>query len=97
MLVVDYQYSIVFMQLYMGGNRIVYLIVINISIGIQPPVLVRVCLERAYIGLELIYDGINVDVIHSSPSQAQQDNLIKCFKTSNALYSDTFIGYFALP
>ena len=51
--------------------------------GFQPPVLVFVdCIERAKdLFHELIYDGINVDVMHSGRTQAQRDNLIKCFRT----------------
>lgn len=30
---------------------------------------------------ELIYDGLNVDVIHSERTQAQRDNVVKCFRT----------------
>lgn len=29
---------------------------------------------------ELIYDGMNVDVIHSERTQAQRDNVIKSFR-----------------
>lgn len=29
---------------------------------------------------ELIYDGLNVDVIHSERTQAQRDNIVKCFR-----------------
>ena len=30
---------------------------------------------------ELIYDGMNVDVIHSERTQAQRDNIVKCFRS----------------
>lgn len=30
---------------------------------------------------ELIYDGLNVDVIHSERTQAQRDNVVKCFRS----------------
>ena len=40
------------------------------------------CIDRAKdLFHELIYDGINVDVMHSGRTQAQRDNLIKCFRT----------------
>ena len=29
---------------------------------------------------ELIYDGLNVDVIHSERTQAQRDNVVKAFR-----------------
>ena len=38
---------------------------------------------------ELIYDGMNVDVIHSERTKAQRDNVIKSFregKVSNRAY-----------
>ncbi|XP_071848268.1 probable ATP-dependent RNA helicase DDX52 isoform X2 [Apostichopus japonicus] len=50
--------------------------------GFQPPVLIFVqSKERAKeLFHELIYDGFNVDVIHSDKSQEQRDNLIKSFR-----------------
>ena len=39
---------------------------------------------------ELIYDGMNVDVIHSERTKAQRDNVIKSFregKVSNRAYA----------
>ncbi|KAL3873510.1 hypothetical protein ACJMK2_036618 [Sinanodonta woodiana] len=50
--------------------------------GIQPPVLVFVqSKERAKeLFHELIYDGINVDVIHSDRTQLQRDNVVKSFR-----------------
>ncbi|XP_052766131.1 probable ATP-dependent RNA helicase DDX52 [Mya arenaria] len=50
--------------------------------GIQPPVLVFVqSKERAQeLFHELIYDGMNVDVIHSDRTQLQRDNVIKSFR-----------------
>lgn len=39
---------------------------------------------------ELIYDGMNVDVIHSERTKAQRDNVIKSFregKVSNRVYA----------
>ncbi|KAG1672548.1 putative ATP-dependent RNA helicase DDX52 [Nymphon striatum] len=49
---------------------------------LEPPVLVFVqTKERAKeLFRELIYDGINVDVIHSERSQQQRDNVVKCFR-----------------
>ncbi|KAH3844480.1 probable ATP-dependent RNA helicase DDX52 [Dreissena polymorpha] len=51
--------------------------------GIQPPVLVFVqSKERAKeLFHELIYDGMNVDVIHADRTQTQRDNVIKCFRS----------------
>ncbi|CAH2048905.1 unnamed protein product, partial [Iphiclides podalirius] len=50
--------------------------------GLKPPVLVFVqSKERArQLFKELIYDGINVDVIHSDRSQAQRDNVVRSFR-----------------
>ncbi|XP_058948166.2 probable ATP-dependent RNA helicase DDX52 [Pocillopora verrucosa] len=51
--------------------------------GFQPPMLIFVqSKDRAKeLFHELIYDGINVDVIHSDRTQAQRDNVVKCFRT----------------
>ena len=51
--------------------------------GFTPPMLVFVqSIERAKeLFHELIYDGLNVDVIHSERTQAQRDNVVKCFRT----------------
>ncbi|XP_068701080.1 probable ATP-dependent RNA helicase DDX52 isoform X1 [Montipora foliosa] len=51
--------------------------------GFQPPMLIFVqSKERAKeLFHELIYDGINVEVIHSERTQAQRDNIVKCFRT----------------
>uniref|UniRef100_A0A8D9A209 Probable ATP-dependent RNA helicase DDX52 n=1 Tax=Cacopsylla melanoneura TaxID=428564 RepID=A0A8D9A209_9HEMI len=51
--------------------------------GIEPPVLVFVqSKERAQeLYNELIYDGINVDVIHSDRTQTQRDNVVRSFRT----------------
>ena len=35
---------------------------------------------------ELIYDGLNVDVIHSERTQAQRDNVVKCFRSGKVQY-----------
>ncbi|XP_051173185.1 probable ATP-dependent RNA helicase DDX52 [Leptopilina boulardi] len=50
--------------------------------GITPPVLVFVqSKERAQeLFNELIYDGINVDVIHADRTQTQRDNVVRCFR-----------------
>lgn len=50
--------------------------------GICPPVLVFVqSKDRAkQLFNELIYDGINVDVIHSERTQHQRDNVVKAFR-----------------
>ncbi|XP_011297240.1 probable ATP-dependent RNA helicase DDX52 [Fopius arisanus] len=50
--------------------------------GISPPVLVFVqSKERAQeLFNELIYDGINVDVIHADRTQTQRDNVVRCFR-----------------
>ncbi|EDO37347.1 predicted protein, partial [Nematostella vectensis] len=51
--------------------------------GFTPPVLIFVqSKDRAKeLFHELIYDGINVDVIHSDRTQAQRDNIVKSFRT----------------
>lgn len=51
--------------------------------GLDPPVLVFVqSKERAReLFNELIYDGLNVDVIHSDRTQAQRDNVISSFRS----------------
>ncbi|XP_076302286.1 putative ATP-dependent RNA helicase DDX52 [Lasioglossum baleicum] len=50
--------------------------------GVLPPVLVFVqSKERAQeLFNELIYDGINVDVIHADRTQIQRDNVVRCFR-----------------
>lgn len=51
--------------------------------GLQPPVLVFVqTKERAKeLYTELVYEGINVDVIHAERSQLQRDNVVKSFRS----------------
>ncbi|XP_031560246.1 probable ATP-dependent RNA helicase DDX52 [Actinia tenebrosa] len=51
--------------------------------GFNPPVLIFVqSKDRAKeLFHELIYDGINVDVIHSDRTQAQRDNIVKSFRS----------------
>ncbi|KAI8907394.1 P-loop containing nucleoside triphosphate hydrolase protein [Gorgonomyces haynaldii] len=51
--------------------------------GFKPPVLIFVqSIERAKeLFNELVYDGINVDVIHSDRTQAQRDLIISNFRT----------------
>ncbi|XP_033226158.1 probable ATP-dependent RNA helicase DDX52 [Belonocnema kinseyi] len=50
--------------------------------GLSPPVLIFVqSKERAQeLFSELIYDGINVDVIHADRTQNQRDNVVRCFR-----------------
>lgn len=50
--------------------------------GVKPPVLVFVdSKDRAQqLYSELIYDGINVDVIHADRNQLQRDNVVKAFR-----------------
>ncbi|XP_064612172.1 probable ATP-dependent RNA helicase DDX52 [Liolophura sinensis] len=50
--------------------------------GVKPPVLIFVqAKDRAKeLFHELIYDGLNVDVIHSDRTQLQRDNVVKCFR-----------------
>jgi ATP-dependent RNA helicase DDX52/ROK1 len=50
--------------------------------GLQPPVLVFVqSKDRAQqLFNELIYDGLNVDVIHADRSQQERDNIVKHFR-----------------
>lgn len=50
--------------------------------GFTPPLLVFIqSKERAKeLFHELIYDGLNVEVIHSDRTQAQRDNIIKSFR-----------------
>ena len=51
--------------------------------GLRPPVLIFVqSIERAKdLFHELIYDGINVDVMHSERTQAQRDAIVKGFRS----------------
>ncbi|XP_075221068.1 DExD-box helicase 52 [Lycorma delicatula] len=50
--------------------------------GLHPPVLVFVqSKERAKsLFSELIYDGVNVDIIHAGRTQLQRDNVVKAFR-----------------
>jgi len=50
--------------------------------GLKPPVLIFVqSVERAKeLFHELVYDGINVDVIHSERTKAQRDNIVNNFR-----------------
>lgn len=50
--------------------------------GLKPPVLVFVqSIERAKeLFHELVYDGINVDVIHSERTKAQRDRVVEGFR-----------------
>ena len=51
--------------------------------GLKPPIIMFVqSIERAQaLFRELVYDGINVDVIHADRSQAQRDAVVKKFRT----------------
>jgi len=53
-----------------------------IQSGLKPPVLIFVqSVERAKeLFHELVYDGINVDVIHSERTKAQRDNIVNNFR-----------------
>ncbi|KAG8041351.1 hypothetical protein G9C98_002339 [Cotesia typhae] len=53
-----------------------------ISKGMAPPVLVFVQSKQRAKELfdELIYDGINVDLIHADRTQMQRDNVVRCFR-----------------
>ncbi|KAH0560209.1 probable ATP-dependent RNA helicase DDX52 [Cotesia glomerata] len=53
-----------------------------ISKGMAPPVLVFVQSKQRAKELfdELIYDGINVDLIHADRTQIQRDNVVRCFR-----------------
>eukprot|EP00731_Ephydatia_muelleri_P023462 Em0015g1045a len=55
--------------------------------GFTPPVLIFVqSIERAKeLFHELIYDGLNVDVIHSERTQAQRDNVVKSFRAGKGV------------
>jgi len=50
--------------------------------GIKPPILIFVQSKSRAIELfnELVYDGINVDVIHAERTQQQRDNVVKQFR-----------------
>lgn len=50
--------------------------------GVLPPVLIFVqSKERAQeLFNELIYDGVNVDVIHADRTQMQRDSVVRCFR-----------------
>ena len=54
-----------------------------VKAGLQPPVLVFVqTKERAgELFKELLYDGINVDVIHSERSEQQRENTVRAFRS----------------
>jgi len=54
-----------------------------VKAGLQPPVLVFVqTKERASeLFKELLYDGINVDVIHSERSEQQRENTVRAFRS----------------
>ncbi|KAK2582577.1 hypothetical protein KPH14_004865 [Odynerus spinipes] len=69
--------------LFVGSERGKLVAIRNIiQKGMSPPVLIFVqSKERAQeLFSELIYDGINVDVIHADRTQAQRDNVVRCFR-----------------
>ena len=51
--------------------------------GLKPPIIMFVqSIERAQaLYRELVYDGINVDVIHADRSQVQRDAVVRKFRT----------------
>ena len=57
------------------------------SQGFSPPMLVFVqSKDRAkQLFHELIYNGLNVDVIHSERTQAQRDNVVKSFRAGKVV------------
>lgn len=69
--------------LFVGSERGKLVAIRNIiQKGMSPPVLIFVqSKERAQeLFSELIYDGINVDVIHADRTQTQRDNVVRCFR-----------------
>lgn len=69
--------------LFVGSERGKLVAMRNIiSEGMAPPVLIFVqSTERAEeLFKELIYDGINVDTIHSERTPTQRDNVVRCFR-----------------
>ncbi|XP_041979361.1 probable ATP-dependent RNA helicase DDX52 isoform X2 [Aricia agestis] len=76
--------SLVEQELLFCGNESGKLVAFRqlVQKGLKPPVLVFVqSKERAKeLFKELIYDGINVDVIHADRTQAQRDNVVRSFR-----------------
>ncbi|XP_028035956.1 probable ATP-dependent RNA helicase DDX52 [Bombyx mandarina] len=76
--------SLVEQQLLYCGNEDGKLVAFRqlVQQGLKPPVLVFVqSKDRAkQLFKELIYDGINVDVIHADRTQAQRDNVVRSFR-----------------
>ncbi|KAF7994653.1 hypothetical protein HCN44_004125 [Aphidius gifuensis] len=69
--------------LFVGSERGKLVAMRNIiNEGMAPPVLIFVqSTERAEeLFKELIYDGINVDTIHSERTPTQRDNVVRCFR-----------------
>ena len=56
--------------------------------GFSPPLLVFVqSKDRAKeLFHELIYEGMNVEVIHADRTQAQRENIIKCFRAGKVTH-----------
>ncbi|XP_053679232.1 probable ATP-dependent RNA helicase DDX52 [Anopheles nili] len=71
-------------QLLFTGNEAGKLLAFRemVSQGLHPPVLVFVqSKDRAQqLFTELIYDGLNVDVIHSDRTQRERDNVVRAFR-----------------
>ena len=57
----------------------------NFCLGLKPPVLLFVqSIDRAkQLFIELVYDGINVDVMHAERSQLQREEVIRRFRTGD--------------
>ncbi|KAG8223169.1 hypothetical protein J437_LFUL000335 [Ladona fulva] len=76
--------DVVEQQLLFVGNEAGKLVAFRdiVKKGLTPPVLIFVqTKERAKeLFNELIYDGINVDVIHADRTQLQRDNVVKSFR-----------------
>lgn len=76
--------SLVEQELLYCGNESGKLVAFRqlVQAGLKPPVLVFVqSKDRAkQLFKELIYDGINVDVIHAGRTQAQRDNVVRSFR-----------------
>ncbi len=42
---------------------------------------------------ELVYDGLNVDVINSERTQAQRDNIIRSFRSGKVIYHVCMVNH----
>ncbi|XP_071448067.1 probable ATP-dependent RNA helicase DDX52 isoform X2 [Hetaerina americana] len=76
--------DVVDQQLLFVGNEAGKLVAFRdiVKKGLTPPVLIFVQTKERAKELfdELIYDGINVDVIHADRTQLQRDNVVKSFR-----------------